>query len=176
MPKQHCHIKLYTEENRDGTIFRAHGNYRGITKWHDWVMVRFNADARRKQRTRFETTHGDYNCCAPDYGDHTVDEQEKESYCYAPSRIIGFVMDDDTKERYAIANVCDYNCVKSSVFTNRWKLSLDPKGKANVYLVDVEAIVRHCLMIPEDLDASPSQYWHEVWDMERWADQFHEVH
>jgi hypothetical protein len=39
--------------------------------------------------------------------------------------------------------------------------------KPYVLLMDVEAIFRHCLMIPENKDAGHG--YHEVWEKERWA-------
>jgi hypothetical protein len=38
-----------------------------------------------------------------------------------------------------------------------------------VLLIDVDAIVRHCLMIPENDEAHG---YHEIWDKERWASEF----
>jgi hypothetical protein len=41
--------------------------------------------------------------------------------------------------------------------------------KVYVLLMDVEAIVRHCLMIPKNKDGHG---YHEVWEKERWAKEF----
>jgi hypothetical protein len=36
-------------------------------------------------------------------------------------------------------------------------------------LVDVNAIVRHCLMLPENKEAHG---YHEIWEKDRWAKEF----
>ena len=35
----YAELKICTEHNRNGTIFRAHPNYRQLGQWNDWVMV-----------------------------------------------------------------------------------------------------------------------------------------
>jgi hypothetical protein len=40
-----------------------------------------------------------------------------------------------------------------------------------ICLVSVDAIVRHCLMIPQD--APNGIIFHEVWERKLWADEFH---
>lgn len=38
------YVDFFTEYERDGTVFRAHPNYRSKGDWHDYVMVHFDND------------------------------------------------------------------------------------------------------------------------------------
>jgi hypothetical protein len=57
------------------------------------------------------------------------------------------------------------------VFSTHRKVNYADKAciKPLITLVNVDAIVRNCLMIPENDDLNG---FHEVWSRERWADQF----
>jgi hypothetical protein len=61
------------------------------------------------------------------------------------------------------------------VFTTHWKVSFVDKAytKPLITLVNVNAIVCHCLMTPENDDAHG---FHEVWSRECWADEFHSTY
>ena len=52
-------------------------------------------------------------------------------------------------------------------------MSKKKKGKAELYLIPVDAVVRHCLLIPQSIRGfKTSLTYEEVWPMERWADCF----
>jgi len=73
-------VDCYTEYRRDGTIFRAHPNYRSSGPWYDWVMINFTPTDDHDAETSTETFGY--------YGD----------FMY-PSKILCFFKnpDDDTK-------------------------------------------------------------------------------
>ena len=178
-------FRVYTEEHRHGQIFRAHYNYKDLGRWNDWVMLAWEGSAKKEQPSRFKIHNGEYNSCAPDYGD-TRDDKIKEGFCYSPAKILCFIqpLDGnashkktvDDSPRYAIVKACKYNCTKSSVFSVKWELANDSGlSDPQIHVVPVTAIVRHCLMIPEDLDDPNCGIYHEIWNEERWADQFHVV-
>jgi hypothetical protein len=158
-----CHnqIFMFTEYIRNGEIFRAHGNYRDNGAWHDWVMLRWEPDNNH--------IHDPIDECQVHYGDDT---NHPDQYAYAPGKILAFIKVDE--EISAVVNVCQYKHKKSSVFTTSWHLEMgnnrDGPPVPAIHMVDVNSIVRHCLMLPENLEHTKFQ---EVWSCERWGAQFH---
>jgi hypothetical protein len=63
---------------------------------------------------------------------------------------------------------CAFKHVRSGVFATHWKVEYQDarRTKPYVLLMDVDAIVRHCLMIPEN---DEGHGYHEAWEKERWA-------
>jgi hypothetical protein len=85
---------------------------------------------------------------------------------YAPGKIVCFVQVDSATLK-AVVLCCAFKHVKSSVFSNHWKVEyVDALNTRPYYvpLIDVDAIFPHCLMIPENNEA--------IWDKERWANEF----
>jgi hypothetical protein len=158
-------IPFFTEYKRNGETFRAHHNYHygGNGKWYDWVMFRWRKEQRAGKRNRSV---------------HAVDVAHMDSiagsgrYDYAPAKILGFVKIDDAI--FCIVRPCTVVHTKSSVFTTKWTLAFWDKGRRNPMfsLVSVDAIVRHCLMIPAHGDNSVD--FHEVYARSLWANEFHE--
>jgi hypothetical protein len=157
----HGMAKLSTEYTRGGTIFRAHPNYRQKGPWYDWAMIRWAKEDGQRAKSRSKE-----DSCVH-YGDDGVNTAD---FTYAPGKILGFIFDHNNVQ--AVVLCCDASHSKSSVFTTHWKLSFVDKAftKPLISLVNVDAIVRHCLMIPENDEAHG---FHEVWSRERWADEFH---
>jgi hypothetical protein len=89
---------------------------------------------------------------------------------YAPGKIMCFV-EKDNKPLMAVVLCCAFRHVRSGVFATHWKVEYQDAGMTKPYglLMDVEAIVRHCLMIPENKD---EHGYHKVWEKERWAKEF----
>ena len=62
---------------------------------------------------------------------------------------------------------------KDSIFTTRWKQEFiytdNNKKHLSIVGVDLNAVVRHCLLIP--YDKAKDEYI-EVWSRDLWADQF----
>ena len=172
-------LRIYTEEKRHDQLFRAHHNFQGEGQWYDWVMVRWEGDARKEQPSRFQTVHNTLNPCSPDHHDQTKSQKEKLNYCYAPAKLLFFVEDRDgiTDERHAFILPCEYHCLKSSVFSTKWKLVLNSAGEPLYDIIPTSAIVSHVLMIPEDLQKPNSKeaVYHEIWTCDRWSDLFHVV-
>jgi hypothetical protein len=64
----------------------------------------------------------------------------------------------------AVVSTCDFSHSRELVFSTKWQQSyVDHAGNRkaqNIQLVDVNAIVRHCLMVPHN--GGHSSY-HEIW-------------
>ena len=160
----HPRLCLGTEYNRAGTIFRGHANYRQLGPWYDWVMVRW---AREDNRN-----YGQPVSCQAGYGD---DETIAADHLYSPSQILGFVDALDGQGLRAVVATCDFTHSQGSVFSTTWTRSYVyqvgiPK-RPHISLVDVNAIVRHCLMVPHDDSLST---YHEIWCQELWGNEFHD--
>ena len=158
-------LPFYTEYKRNGQFFRAHHNYHhgGNSKWHDWVMFRWRKEQRPGKRNR--STH------AVDVA-YMDEAGEQDQYDYAPAKLLGFVKLGEAIS--CIVRPCTVVYTKSSVFTTKWSLAFWDKRRRNpmISVVSVDAIVRHCLMIPASGDNSVD--FHEVYERSRWADEFHE--
>lgn len=155
-------LTLFTEYRRDDSIFRSHPQYRSEGPWYDWVMLRWEKEEGDVRPYNQST----YDSCVH-YGD-SVDNTH--DYIYAPGEIYCFCENTD-KEVMVVVWSCGSYYSKSSVFSTKWKRGyLDRANTIPLYeLVNTSAIVRPCLMVPESADRT---VYHEVWDMDRWSDQF----
>jgi hypothetical protein len=126
-------------------------------------MFRWRKERRAGKRNR--STH------AVDVS-YLDDAAEHDQYDYAPAKILGFVKVDDAIS--CIVRPCTVRYTKSSVFTTKWLLAFwDNRQHDPMYsLVSVDAIVRHCLMIPAH--GKNSVDFHEVYPRSLWANEFHE--
>ena len=132
-------VRLGTECKRAGTIFRGHANYRQDGPWYDWVMLRW----ARENNVNYSTPPE----CHASFGD---DETVASDHLYAPGQILGFVESPGNPGVSVVVSVCDFSHTRGSVFSTKWKRSYvyitgKPK-QPHICLVDVNAIVRHCLM------------------------------
>ena len=160
----HQRLRIGTEYKRAEIIFRAHADYRQLGPWYDWVMLRWEREDNKNYAQPPE--------CHAGYGD---DETIAADHWYAPGQILGFVESAEGAGVRAVVSTCDFSHVKGSVFSTEWKRSyVYERGKPNTHhisLVDVNAIVRHCLMVPHD--ESQSTY-HEIWCQELWGNEFND--
>ena len=164
----HQRVCLGTEYNREGTIFRAHANYRHTGPWYDWVMLRWAREDNRHYAQPIS--------CQAGYGD---DETMAGEHLYAPGQILGFVQTPDSDGVKAVVSTCEFSHDRGSVFSSKWKPSYvyhtgnrtGSRKTPNISLVDVNAIVRHCLMVPHDLSQSS---YHEIWCRELWGNEFND--
>ena len=165
----YCHdtmnLKLFTDYRRDGIIFRAHPNYKKNGSWNDWAMFRYAKSDRdlATNKSYRERSHADEVY----FGDNPETESE---YHYAPGKLCAFVeMPDETIK--AVVLCCSFEHVRSGVFSTYWKIEYVNNAKTVPYyaLLDVDAIVRHVLMIPEN---NLEHAFHEIWDRDRWANEF----
>jgi hypothetical protein len=157
-------IPFFTEYRRQGQVFRAHPNYRdSIGAWNDWVMFCWRKEQRPRRRNR--SNHAvDVSHCDRD--------KDLDEFDYSPGKLLGFLKVDN--QISCVVRPCVVTYTKSSVFTTKWELAYwDQKKKKNpmISLVSVDAIVRHCLMIPQD--GPQGDIFHEVWERKLWADEFH---
>jgi hypothetical protein len=147
-------IPFFTEYTRQGQSFQAHHNYnkKKNAAWYDWAMFRW----RREQRSG----HHNRSAYAVDVA-YLDTDADAAQYDYAPAKILGFVKVNDAIS--CIVRPCSTSYAKSSVFTTKWSLAFWDKGKQNpmISLVSVDAIVRHCLMIPAH--GKKSVNYHEVY-------------
>ena len=157
-------MELYTEYRRKEILFRGHPCYFKKKSWYDWVMIRYEKENERVNYS--QTPHGDENV---NYGDDDNKENIKK-YDYAPGKILGFLKEDENNIE-AIVMSCGFQHEKSSVFSNKWKLAYKDEENQipEVLLVDVDSIVRKCLMIPTNEEMTVFQ---EIYDLPRWADNF----
>ncbi len=122
--------------------------------------------------------------CQAAYGDDSTTAIE---HLYAPGQILGFVCptpfdwinDEETSQIdtviMAVVSTCDFSHTRESVFSTKWQqlfvyLTGNHK-RPNIQLVDVNAIVRHCLMVPHE--DSHSSY-HEIWSQELRGNEFND--
>lgn len=148
-------LPFFTEYNRAGTVFRCHPSYRDLGPWFDWVMVRWDPSV------------GHQVPCGADPG---YQDDDANLYVHAPAKILMFVEKDGSY--YAVIHGCGLHHTKSSVFSTEWELegAVGEMSAPPYHIVSVDAIVRHCLMVPEHDGVSPVH--HEVWERERWANEF----
>ena len=161
----HHRLFLSTEYVREKTIFRGDANYRQQGPWYDWVMLRWE----RENNQRYAK---DVDCQAA-YGD---DDAVATRHSYAPGKILGFVSTSSKDPNVmVVVATCDYSHRRESVFSTKWQQSYiyhaNNRKTVNIELVDTNAIVRHCLMVPNDDNGSS---YHEIWSQELWGDQFND--
>jgi hypothetical protein len=171
----HLCLFLRTEYKRAGVIFRGHGNYRRTGPWYDWVMLRW---AREDNQRYAEDAD-----CQAHYGDSEATAME---HLYAPGRIMGFVIpmpvDWNSEAKtpitgavMAVVSTCNFSHSRGSEFSTQWQQShvyhAGNRKAPNLQLVDVNAIVRHCLMVPHEVRESS---YHEIWSQELWGNEFND--
>ena len=102
---------------------------------------------------------------------------DTQTHDYAPGQILGFVrympVGTAQPEILAVVKTCGFVHKKGSIFSTIWKQEYGDTQNLlpSHFLVNVDCIVRRCLMIP--IDNSSSSY-HEIWSRERWANEFYE--
>ena len=162
-PENTIYFNIFTEYRRQQIIFRAHPCYRSGPPFYDWIMVQWTKNRKNKRDRNLTPSH------EVDVA-YNVDASKKRYYDYAPARIVAFV--EVLGKTRLVVESCDIYYKKSSVFTTEWRREINKKTKdPGVHLIDLDSIVRHCLIIPETNDESCNVF-HEVWERERWADEF----
>ena len=159
------HRRLFTEYSRHGVLFRAHPMYRSKQAWYDWVMIRYEKSDLDKARNKT------YKEASHDDAVYSGDTQEiAANHHYAPGKILAFV-DGGDGTISAVVMCCEFKHVRSGVFSTHWKMEYRDNRRTRpcIMLVDVNAIVRHCLMLPENKEAHG---YHEIWEKDRWAKEF----
>ena len=158
-------VHLGTEYKRTGTIFRGHADYRHEGPWYDWVMLRWEREDNKPYAQPPD--------CQAGYGD---DKSTAQDYLYAPGQILGFVKSPSHDGVQVVVSTCEFSHTQGSVFSTKWKQSYvhytGNRRSCRIEIVDVDSIVRHCLMVPHD--ANKSSY-HEIWCQELWGDQFYQI-
>ena len=162
----HCVLHISSEYKRGNDIFRAHRNYRHNGPWYDWVMFRWEKSTN--------SVHRAPDCCV----EYLDNPRLSSNHDYAPGQILAFVVCPvevvgDSPTILVVVNTCKFLHKKGSVFSTIWQQDYDDirKTQPSLVLVNVDCIVRHCLMIPTDEAQSCFQ---EIWHRERWADEFYQ--
>ncbi len=162
-----CHsvLQISSEYKRGNDTFRAHRNYRNNGSWYDWVMFRWEKSPGVIRKPE---------CCV----EYLDNPRVTQTHDYAPGQIVAFVVcpidpESDSSHILAVVKACGFPHKKGSIFSTMWQQEFDDPLKVlpSLVLVNVDCIVRHCLMIPTNEDHSLYQ---EVWHRERWADEFYE--
>ena len=161
----HHRLFVSTEYVREKTIFRGDANYRQQGPWYDWVMLRWERENNQR--------HAEDLDCQAAYGD---DDDVATSHLYAPGKILGFVSTSSMDPNVmVVVATCNFSYSRGSVFSTNWQQSYVYHANncktLNIELVDTNAIVRHCLMVPNDDNESS---YHEIWSRELWGDQFND--
>jgi hypothetical protein len=148
-------------DNSSGRTLRTAAGDRGMIGLCSATKQNPQDAARRK--SYMETTHDDEVY----HGDRPT---IAHNHHYAPGKILCFVQAPG-KTLQAVVLCCAFKHVRSGVFTTHWKVEYQDARRTKPYvsLMDVDAIVRHCLMIPEN---DEGHGYHEVWEKERWAKEF----
>ena len=158
-----CSIDYWSEHIKDGTLYRAHTDYRKQGPWYDWVMIKWEPDGKTIQTKQKRTE------CNIDYQDRKAD---KKQFLYCPGQILAFVSPPEGGY-HAIVKCCDYNFNRSSVFSTLWKQAYvyptRNSKKKYIYHVEVQAIVRPALMIP--MNENEDEY-QEIWQRQLWGKEF----
>ena len=158
-----CSLDYWSEHIKDGTLYRAHIDYRKQGPWYDWVMIRWEPDKKTIQSKQKRQE------CNIDYQERKSDKQQ---FLYCPGQLLAFVSPRDGIY-HAIVKCCDYNFNRSSVFSTLWKQAYvypsRNSKKKYIFHVEVQAIVRPALMIP--MDENEEEY-QEIWQRKLWGKEF----
>ena len=163
-PNGNCtKVELFTEYKRNGVLFRAHPNFRKSGPWYDWVMIRY-------ERNTGLNGYNEYIHKNQVYYMDNVDNPEK--YEYAPGMILAFASIEE--EYYAIVKTCQSKCSKDTLITTLWRMDFVDRNNTIPFVlpVNVESIVRHCVMIPTN---EQEDLFQEIWFIERWGDMFYKL-
>ena len=157
-------IDVFSEFVKDGSIFRAHKNFRNTGPWHDWVMIRWD----RTNNIQWSEE------MAQECKVHHKEPQENvKNFFYSPAKILCFT-NPHPDVYHAIVECCEFQFSRDSIFSTKWKKSYINKGRNQkvpyICHVDAEAIVRQCLVIPDSYE--DVTYCHEIWDRSLWGDEF----
>jgi len=157
-------VNFYSEIKKDGQIYRAHSNYQNNGPWMDWVMIRWDQDPS------VQWSLEEANECLIS---HRESCDNPEDFLYSPGRILCFTaLENDTI--HAIVECCDFKFKRGSIISTEWQKAYIYQGQNHkepyISYIDVEAIVRHCLVIPDMRDGC--EVYHEIWNRELWGDKF----
>jgi hypothetical protein len=142
-------IPFFTEYDRQGTIYRAHPNYRGQNPYYDWAYVRYLFDATRI--TGQETVHN------------------------IIGRILGFFRHPDG-ELMAVVHSCkldtaEQHGVMGTFYHLEFHNAADPRPALT--MVTVDCLEQHACMIPYKED--DPYMWIHVWDPIDWPGCFQQI-
>jgi hypothetical protein len=98
-----------------------------------------------------------------------------QTHDYAPGQIVTFVVcpvpnETEPSQMWAVVKTCGSLHNKGSIFSTIWQQEFDNSLRTmpSLVLVNVDCIVRHCLMLQTNKEHS---YYLEIWHRKRWADK-----
>ena len=157
-------IKLFTEYCRSGVRFRAHPLYHTTgSSWYDWVIVRYEKSERDR------ATGKTYKQLCDTEENDLDNDFDPDQFHYAPAKLLGFL--EIQNELSAVVSCCKFEHKQSAPFMTYWKQEYIDTNETNplCMILDLNAVVRHCLMIPEN---DQNRTFHEVWERDKWATAF----
>jgi hypothetical protein len=158
-----CHsiLQITSEYKRGNKTVQARCNYRNKGPRYDWVMVRWEKSTLVTRRPDVE---------------YLNNPMVTQSHDYAPGQIVTFVVcpvpnETEPSQIMAVVKTCGFLQNKGSIFSTNWQQEFDNSLQTmpSLVLVNVDRIVRHCLMVPTNQKHSCYQ---EIWHRERWANEF----
>jgi uncharacterized protein Smg (DUF494 family) len=154
-------LQIYSEQTRNGQIFRGHPLYRGDNHWRDWVLVQWgNGEPEPAQIWCFI----DLN--------NIVEPEESEKLVYGNC--------DLTHGVFAVIEAAEYRARQNgdprSHFFKPMVKEMAAHGTGGVrsrkfYLVDTEAIAEPCFVIP-DVGSQNGKSYFQVKNREQWVHVF----
>ena len=140
-------IPIFTEYHRQDTIYRAHHNYRSGGPWYDWCYVSWD--------------------------DGTNLETGATVVIQGITQVVGFIEAPDGN-LYAIVHPCDYDKKEAQgIIGTFWPMEYHTNSiRPKLYIVTVDSLGDSALMIPYD-DSGTN--FVEVWNRDKWADQFIQI-
>ena len=161
-------------------VFRAHLDYRQNGPWMDWVMIRWdhgeNVQWSTEQANECSVHHKDFSFRPFSGYDNFVISiiwLSALDFLYSPAKILCFTS-PKPGTIHAIVECCDFKFKRGSIISTEWKKAFIYHGQNHktpyISYVDAEAIVRHCLVIPDIRDGS--KIYHEIWSRDLWGTEF----
>jgi hypothetical protein len=141
------HLPVFTEYRRGDEVYRVHNNFRQGGPWQDWCYIKW------------------------DDGVDSVTNQPKTVLGIA--QLLVFVRAPDDK-LYAVVHPClphkkEPHGICGTLWPMEWQHRSD---RPQLYLVPVDSLERHALMIPYN---NTEDLWLEVWEQDTWADCFYKI-
>ena len=120
-------IDVFSEFVKDGSIYRAHQNFRQTGPWHDWVMVRWD---------RTEDIHWSDELANECKVHHKEPQQQVENFLYSPAKILCFT-NPSPGVYHAIVECCEFHFSRDSIFSTKWKNRTSTKQEIKRFLTYV---------------------------------------
>ena len=102
-------IDVFSEFVKDGSIYRAHQNFRKTGLWHDWVMIRWD---------RTEDIQWSDKLAQEWRVNHKEPQEQVKSFFYSPAKILCFT-NPLPGVYHAIVECCEFYFSRDSIFSTK---------------------------------------------------------